>query len=73
MPRKKGYPIYQNEYQPRQNGLRCTTHAFCMREGVWQIIKNYAIENNLSYSHALCVMVTEGYAKMKQDEQRRRI
>jgi len=43
------------------------THAFCMTKTTWNIVKNYAIEQNLSYSAALREILLVGWETIKRN------
>lgn len=43
------------------------THAFCLTKTAWNIIRNYAIEQQLSYSAALREILLIGWETIKRN------
>lgn len=51
-------------------GQRKKTHAFCLTEGAWNTIYNYAMLNHLSFSNALCELVLIAREKILSDQRK---
>jgi len=57
-----------NPKKPPQ--MRKKTHAFCLSEGAWHTIYQYAMLNHLSFSNALCELVLIAREKLLNDQRK---
>jgi hypothetical protein len=53
-----------------ENAPRKTTHSFCITDGAWNTIYQYALLNHLSFSNALCELIIIAREKLRDDQRR---